>query len=66
MIDGVEVADAVQDYLMARYWTVWPVCSRHALSFHAVHKNSAPVWECSAGRHHVAIIGDDRVDPDSA
>ncbi|MET8290078.1 hypothetical protein ABZV80_33395 [Streptomyces sp. NPDC005132] len=51
-----ETAEAVQDYLMARYWLVWPVCPTHDLGLHAADTGEKPVWECSEGGHQIPMI----------
>ncbi|MEU6505257.1 hypothetical protein [Streptomyces sp. NPDC046942] len=53
---AVETAEAVQDYVMARYRTVWPVCPVHRIGFHPVSADDAPAWECSAGEHRVPML----------
>ncbi|MGV9314346.1 hypothetical protein ACWDR0_19495 [Streptomyces sp. NPDC003691] len=54
----VETADAVQGYLMDRYWTVWPVCPDHGLGYHAALTADTPEWECSSGGgHRVPMTG---------
>ncbi|MFV0138158.1 hypothetical protein ACLGIH_34295 [Streptomyces sp. HMX87] len=54
-----ETAEAVQDYIMARYATVWPVCPTHSLGYHPVLADGTPAWECSAGAHRTAMLVDD-------
>ncbi|MFJ3438783.1 hypothetical protein ACIPMU_35225 [Streptomyces cyaneofuscatus] len=54
-----ETAEAVQDYIMARYATVWPVCRTHNLGYHPVLANGTPAWECSVGAHRTAMFVDD-------
>ncbi|MFD7552485.1 hypothetical protein [Streptomyces sp. NPDC059816] len=50
-----ETADAVQDHLMSRYRTVWPVCPRHHLGVHVIRTSTGPAWECSTGPHRFPI-----------
>jgi hypothetical protein len=51
-----ETAEAVQDYVMSRHRTVWPVCPTHHLGYHPVLTGGTPEWECAAGRHRVAML----------
>ncbi|MFE0272079.1 hypothetical protein ACFWZY_08140 [Streptomyces sp. NPDC058992] len=53
-----DTAEAVQDYVMARYWTVWPECPTHHLGYHPVLTDGTTQWECSSGGHHRAMLED--------
>lgn len=53
-----ETAEAVQEYVMSRYWTVWPVCPTHHLGYHPVLTDGTPEWECSAGEHRATMLDD--------
>ncbi|MET9255023.1 hypothetical protein [Streptomyces sp. NPDC003717] len=51
-----DTAEAVQDYVMARHRTVWPVCPTHRLGHHPVLVDGTPQWECSAGGHRTPML----------
>ncbi|MFI7388473.1 hypothetical protein [Streptomyces sp. NPDC049813] len=54
-----ETAEAVQDYLMARYRTLWPQCPAHHRGLHATLTDGIPQWTCSSGNHHRPMLGSD-------
>ncbi|WP_434597661.1 hypothetical protein [Streptomyces sp. A5-4] len=53
-----DTAEAVQDYVMARYWTVWPECPTHHLGYHPALTDGTPQWECSSGGHRRSMLED--------
>ncbi|MFJ9041064.1 hypothetical protein ACIRF8_31385 [Streptomyces sp. NPDC102406] len=54
-----DTAEAVQDYLMARYWMVWPQCPTHHLGLHPVLTDGIPQWKCSSGDHNRPMLRND-------
>ncbi|WP_394436092.1 hypothetical protein [Streptomyces sp. SGAir0957] len=54
-----DTAEAVQDYVMARYRTVWPQCPAHRLGLHPVLTDGVPQWNCSSGDHSTPMLSSD-------
>ncbi|MFI7440778.1 hypothetical protein [Nonomuraea indica] len=54
-----EVADAVQETIMAMTLNVWPVCAAHHRGLHAGYEDGMAVWQCTGdGTHTVAPVGE--------
>ncbi|MFG1679970.1 hypothetical protein ACGFNP_07325 [Nonomuraea sp. NPDC049269] len=54
-----EVADAVQETIMALIWRVWPVCATHDRGLHAGWEHGMAVWRCAGdGTHTAAPVGE--------
>lgn len=55
----VAVADDLQDAVMGRLSSVWPVCPQHSLGGHPEEREAQAVWWCAGGGGHaVARIGE--------
>jgi len=49
------VAATVQDILMDRWWTVWPLCVAHDAGFHAQLVDDRAMWVCRLGQHETEV-----------
>lgn len=54
-----QVAETVQETIMALLLRVWPVCATHDRGLHAGWEQGTAVWRCSGdGTHTVAPVGE--------